>query len=254
MTSPCARKRTVRTWADRLWREPARDERGSAAVELGIGTVVVIAIAAIAVDLYALSKADASAAHIAVTMAEHVTREQAPDGGEMAALGRYLYEHELGAPGHLVFVVSAVQQAGNDDPAKVLWDDDTLRYGDTETTARLVTECRARGTRGWRRTLFGLGDDDPRVALPNNTVAIVVEVCAKLTLQGSLTGQFIGENIYRLHAAPVRDKGQSPPASPVHSSAGNAVGPWPSAGGGSLVGLTRAASGPAPVAATAGAA
>ena len=37
-------------------------------------------------------------------MADYVSVETAPDGDQMAALGRYLYEKELGAPAELVFL------------------------------------------------------------------------------------------------------------------------------------------------------
>ena len=189
-----------------------RDERGSAAVELGIGAVVVLVVAVLAFDLYTLVRADTASARIAATMADYVSRETAPDGDQIAALGQFLYERELSAPAALVYVVSAVHQPPGGDPAVALWDDDTIRLGGDEATADLVQECRSYGQGGWQESLLGTGPD--RLTLTANDVVIVVEVCAKLLLQGTLSSRVLTGNIYRLHALPARDTRQlpSPPA------------------------------------------
>ena len=179
---------------------------------------MVLAIAVLVIDVYSLVGARTASAQIATTMADYVSVETAPDGDQMAALGRYLYEKELGAPAELVFLISAVQQPPGDDAAAVaLWDDDTIRIGEAEKTAALAQECRLRGQQGWRLALLGQGDDRSIVLAPNDVV-VVVEVCAKLLRQGMLTSRFVTGNIYRLHALPARNTEQ-PPAQPVHSPA-----------------------------------
>ena len=186
----------------------ARDERGSAAVELGIGAIVLLGVAALAFDLYSLIRADTASARIAATMAEYVSRETAPDRDETAALGQFLYEQELGVPAALVYVVSAVHQPPGGVPAVALWDDDTIRLGGADETATLAQECRSYGQDGWQEVLLGSGSD--RLALAANDVVIVVEVCAKLLLQGTLSSRTFNGNIYRLHALPARDTRQLP--------------------------------------------
>ena len=41
-------------------------------------------------------------------------------------------------------------------------------------------------------------------------MVIIAEVCARLTVQGSLTGTFVDGDIYRVHAQPFRDSTQLP--------------------------------------------
>ena len=198
----------------RLLSRLARDEQGSAAIELGIGAVAVLVVAAAAFDLYSLVKADTATARIAATMADYVARETAPDGEEIRALGQFLYEQELSAPATLVYVVSAVHEPPGSDTAVALWNDDTVRLGEVEATTALVQECKTRGQAGWRTALLGTGTD--RLTLQADEVVVVVEVCAKLLRQGRLSADVLNGTIYRLHALPARDTAQLP-AAPVYA-------------------------------------
>ena len=193
-----------------------RDGRASAGIELGIGAVVVLAIAAVALDFYSLVEARTASARIAGTMADYVSIETDPDGDQMSALGRYLHESEFNAPAELVYRISAVQQPPGDDAAAVaLWEDDSIRIGDAEETASLAQECELRGQQGWRRSLLG-ESEERSIALAPNDVVVVVEVCAKLLRQGMLTSRFVTGNVYRLHALPARNPEQAP-AQPVYA-------------------------------------
>lgn len=196
----------------------ARDERASAAIELGIGAVVVLTVAVLAFDLYSLTRAYAASGRIAATMADYVSRETALDGDAIAALGQFLHEQELTGPSALVYVISAVRQPAGDEAAVALWDDDTIRFGTEATTAGLAQECRQRGQAGWREALLGGGEDG--LALTANDVVIVVEVCARLLLQGTISSRVFAGNIYRLHALPARDM-QSLPSAPAYAPTGD---------------------------------
>lgn len=147
-----------------------RGVRGSASLELAIGSFVLISIAMLAFDFYALVKADAAGARMAVTMADYLSFETAPDGDEIADLGRYLRERELGVPAVLVYVISAVRQPPGDAPSTVLWEDDSIRFGDDEATASLVETCRRRAADSWRDKLIGEGPY--RFALDANEVRV----------------------------------------------------------------------------------
>ena len=200
-----------------LWRA-ARDERGSAGIELGIGAVVVLTVAALAFDLYSRVGADTATARIAATMADYVSRETAPDGDEIAALGRFLHDRELKAPAALVYLISAVRQPPGNHPAETLWHDNTVRIGDAEVTGELVEDCTERGQAAWRDAVLGDRDDPGALALSANDVVIVVEVCARLLAQGTLTSRFVSGSIYRLRALSARDP-ETLPAAPVHTPA-----------------------------------
>ena len=213
-----------------------RDVRGSASIELAIGSVVLISAAALCFDLYSRVKADTAVARMAVTMADYVSRDADPDGNEMKALGAYLYDHELGVPANLVYVVTALHQPPGDPKPVVLWSDDTIRIGDSTATQEIAAGCAHFVADGGASNLdgFPMADDE---------VLVIAEVCAHLTREGFLTGEFIAGGIYRLHALPARDPDQQP-AAPVYAQragtyATAAVGaarggraartPWPAA-------------------------
>ena len=193
-----------------------REDRGAAALELAIGASVLIAVAALCFDLYARMNADTAVARAAVVMAEYVSMDPAPDGGALDALGRFLHAHELRVPADVVYVLTALRQppeAVGDGPrpaAEVLWIDDAIRIGDETVTGKLAERC----------TRFTGGEGD--ASLPDGFVMaagevfVIVEVCGRLTREGSITGRFVTGDLYRHHALPVRDPEQ-PPAAPVHA-------------------------------------
>ena len=188
----------------------ARDSRGAASIELALGAVVLISVSTLCFDLYSRIKADTAVARIAVTMADYVSRDVAPDGGEIKALGEFLYKNELGLPAALVYVVTALHQPPGDPlPAvQVLWwpDDNTIRIGDEEVTEMIADGC-AHFTDGGNATL-----PDSFLPMLPDEVLIIVEVCVRLTREGFLTGKFIAGDIYRLHALPARAPDQRPTA------------------------------------------
>ena len=186
-------------------RDFARDSRASAAVELAFGAVVLISISALCFDLYSRVKADTVSARLASTMADYVSRDAEPDGDELEALGEFLYKNELRLPANLVYAITAFRRPTGEPPVpvKVLWSDASIRFGDESETETIAGSC-ARYVE----------EDNP--ALPTEfdmaaeEVVIVVEVCARLTREGSLVGRFIGGEIYRLHVTPARDPSKSP--------------------------------------------
>ena len=198
----------------------ARDPRGAASIELALGAVVLISVSTLCFDLYSRIKADTAVARIAVTMADYVSRDVAPDGGEIKALGEFLYKNELGLPAALVYVVTALHQPSGDplsgDPlpaVQVLWwpDDNTIRIGDDAVTAEIAGKCAHFTDGGGNATL-----PDSFLPMSPDEVLIIVEVCVRLTREGFLTGKFIAGDIYRLHALPARDPDQRPTA-PVYA-------------------------------------
>ena len=196
----------------------ARSERGGAALELAFGGVAVVSIAAVCFDLYARIEATVASARVAVSMADYVSRDTAPNGNEMAALGRFLHTHELGVPSAMVYVVSAFHQPPGDPlPAvELLWSDDTVRVGPADLTENLASGCTRLAEGGNAALPAGFTD-----GISGGETVIVAEVCVRLTREGSLTGTFVAGDIYRLHALPARG-GDPRPAAPAHTSAPNA--------------------------------
>ena len=196
----------------------ARDRRGSAAIEVALGAVALIGVSAVCFDLYSRVNADTAVSRMAATMADYVSRDTAPVGAELAALGAFLHEHELGVPADLAYVITALRQpAGNPLPAvEVLWSDDSIRIGDATTTAALAAGCTRRVTE----------DDDANLnaalpatfAMSAGEVLVIAEACVRLTREGSLTGRFVAGDIYRLHAVPARDP-SNPPSAPAYPTA-----------------------------------
>ena len=191
----------------------ARDSRGAATIELGLGAVALISISTLCFDLYSRIKADTAAARMAVTMADYVSRETAPSGDEIKALGEYLHRHELGVPADVVYVVTALRQPPGDPlPAiTVHWSDASIRVGDSTATTSIAADCPQFGAEGGAATV------PSGFAMSPGEVIIVAEVCARLTREGSITGRFVAGDIYRLHALPARETGTIP-AKPVHTA------------------------------------
>ena len=182
-----------------------RDTRGSA-VELGIGSVLVFAIFMLSFDLYGLINSQTTALRIAATMADYVSRDEAPDLSRMRSLGQFLHDHDLPAPGSLVFVVSAFRRPTASDPIQLLWSDDSIRIGEPDTTQDIADNCPGQVD----------SHNNPDLAagftMDAEETLIVVETCIRLSAQGSFTGKFADGDIYGLYAVPSRTAGVAAPA------------------------------------------
>ena len=191
-----------------------RDRRGSASIELALGAVALIGVSALCFDLYSRVNADTAVSRMAATMADYVSRDTAPDKAELAALGAFLHERELGVPADLAYVITALRQpAGNPLPAvEVLWSDASIRIGNAIATAALAGGCPRRVTTDANANLHAALP--ATFAMAAGEVLVIAEACARLTREGSLTGRFVVGDIYRLHAVPVRDP-SNPPSAPA---------------------------------------
>ena len=184
------------------------------AIEIALGAVALIGVSAACFDLYSRVNADTAVSRMAATMADYVSRDTAPDGAELAALGAFLHEHELGVPADLAYVITALRQpAGNPLPAvEVLWSDNSIRIGDATTTAALAAGCTRRVTEDDQANLHAALP--ATFAMAAGEALVIAEACARLTREGSLTGRFVAGDIYRIHAVPVRDP-SNPPSAPA---------------------------------------
>ena len=189
----------------------ALDTRASAGLELAIGAVVLLGVAALCFDLYTRVEADTAAARVAATMADYVSRGPDTEGGTLDGkalrkLGKFLRAHELG-DADLVLVVSALGRSAGKRAAKALWSD-TLHFGKREVTRALAKRC-SRFVETTKK-----GKARPAKPLPGKftldagEVVAVVELCAR---PGGAAGSLAGD-IYRHHVLPVREPEKAFPA------------------------------------------
>ena len=192
----------------------ARDTCGAASIELALGAVVLLGIAALCFDLYSRVGAGTAGVRMAVTMADYVSRDTAPDGDELAALGEFLHAHELGIPADLVYVLTALRRPPGDPPPaiEVLWTDNSIRIGDETATDAIAGNC----ARYFDEGGTGVLPENFKSGMASGEVLIVAEVCARLRREGSLTGRFVAGDIYCFHALPARDPNEAP-AAPVYA-------------------------------------
>ena len=189
------------------------DARASAALELAIGAVALVSVAALCLDLYSSVEDDTAAARVAATMADYVSRGPDTDGGTLDGaalkhLGTFLHTHEL-AGSDIVFVVSAARKRPGHSQ-ELLWTDDTLRFGDETRTAALAPGC----------SRVGGSPTTSAVSLKSlDYVEVIVEVCARRSGVGAL----IGGSIYRFYVLPARAPEKGLPAPQYTSRAGDEV-------------------------------
>ena len=205
----------------------ARDTRAAAGLELALGcALALLPVAYACFDLYSRVEADTIGARLAVTMADYVSRGPDTDGGELdgdalKALGKFLHEYELNAPADLVFVITVLRKPSGttDPPVKVLWSDDTIRFGDETVTAELAGQCpQYVENSGGQKTAKDRAD----FKMAAGEALVIVEVCARLTREGSLTGRFVTGDVYRLHILPLRTPEEDVP-SPTYTTAAAVV-------------------------------
>ncbi|MYF30519.1 MAG: hypothetical protein F4169_17055 [Gammaproteobacteria bacterium] len=201
------------SFATNTLRAFALDTRASAGIELAIGAVVLVSVAALCFDLYTRVEADTAAARVAATMADYVSRGpdtegDALDRSALKSLGQFLREHSLGAS-DAVLVVSALRR----DPGtarravKVLWSD-ILHFGRKKVTRKLAPGCSRfvqTSKKGRARPAKPLPG---RFTLAAGEVVAVVELCAR---PGGAAARLAGD-IYRHHVLPVREPEKAFPA------------------------------------------
>lgn len=172
---------------------------GGATLELALGVVALLAVAMVTFDLYTRIETDSAGARMAAAMADYVSRETAPDGDQMVALGTFLRDRETGDRVDLVYAVTSIRQAAGDPlpPPKVDWVD-TIRLGTATATDALARACGTFGAAGAAAAL------PQGFAMAASDAVVVAEVCMKIRASETLTRLFAAGNIHRLHALPVR--------------------------------------------------
>ena len=139
-----------------------RAQRGVAALELALGTVIVLGLAVLFLAVYERVDAHVSTQRVAQQMAEYVSRASQPTGTEIDAYVRYLRREEV--PEHaLVIQISGLHKETDDDTDIVEWTD-TVKVGEAAATADMEKQCTAKGA---------------NASLATDEHAVVVRACAK---------------------------------------------------------------------------
>ncbi len=180
------------------------DWRGVASIEGAFGTVVMIAVSLVALDLYRLASAQTTTMHIAVSLADTVSREE-PLGlteaelrQKMNAFVQSLSEllHEEQFPtANANFTVAAVYKDPGSASLTALWSKEVALLGTTDP----LTSCGPANQTNEIKL-----DTDP-VALPaeftmaDRETVIVAEVCVERT------GTAFSGEVYAHYIVPSRD-------------------------------------------------
>lgn len=185
----------------------ARDTRGSAAIELALGAVGLVAVAVGAFSVYSRIEANSATPRAAMVMAEYVSRHKETSGAEIDALARVLRDQELGADTATVFRISAIRRgSGATSVPTVHWVEE-VEIGDSTATTELAEDCGSYGDEGSNATLGS------HFTLDENSVAFAVEVCTRYRGLGSLGGMLAGDIRYH-HVLPTRHPDETTPARP----------------------------------------
>ena len=184
-----------------------RRTEGGATLELALGVVALLTVASVTFDLYTRVETDSAGTRMAAAMADYVSRETAPDGDQMVALGTFLRDRETGDRVDLVYAVTSIrQEAGDPLPAPTVDWVDTIRLGTATETDALARACGTFGAAGAAAAL------PQGFAMAASDAVVVAEVCMKLRASETLTRLFAAGNIRRLHALPVRQADTRLPA------------------------------------------
>ncbi len=165
-----------------------RDRRGVAAIEFALGTVVMVSTSLLALDLYRLASTQITITHVAVSLADTVSRAEPPGLTEaqlrqqmddfVLSLSELLHEEQF-PTSNANFVVAAVYKDPNPTTSlTALWRKEKVLLPDTTSP---LTSCAAANQTN-EITL----ETNP-VALPagftmaDREIVIVAEVCVERT-------------------------------------------------------------------------
>ena len=177
--------------------------RGSSAIELALGSVLVLAVFVLVFDVYLRIKGTGAVARIATVVGESVALDPAPTLARLGELARHLHVHEVRSPSDLVLVITVLGVNPGSMPATraPVWTISSVRSGDPLRMNAIAASC--------SRVVDAAGEvrlGSPfRDASASSQPLVVVETCARLRREGSLTGRFLSPVIYRLSSIPVRD-------------------------------------------------
>ncbi len=170
-----------------------RDRRGAAAIELALGTVVMVAASLLALDLYLLAGMQTTTTHVAVSLADTVSRKEpappAPGGLTETQLRRKMSDfvqslsdllHEEQFPtANASFVVAAVyKNPGPPASLTALWSKEVVVLSDA---ASPLTSCAAANQTNEIKIHANPITLPAGFTMADREIVIVAEVCVERT-------------------------------------------------------------------------
>ena len=174
-----------------------RDRRGSVSVEFVIGSIAIVTATVAGVDLYRVIDARSVALQAAITMAEYVSLESAPQAAFIDDLATFSYQNEIALPSRAAFVVSAVSRADAtelepDPPVVVRWNRKTAVGEDPESPPlELADSCGRLGESSDGEAVL-----QAELGMEPGEMVVVVEVCVDLLPGAFVGGRLLSSTLY----------------------------------------------------------
>ena len=165
-----------------------RDRRGAAAIELALGTVVMIAASLLALDLYRLAGMQTTTTHVAVSLADTVSRKE-PSGLTQAQLRQTMNDfvqnlskllHEEQFPTSNASFVVAVVYKDPGPPASLtaLWSKEEVVLPDATSS---LTDCAPANQTNEIKIHTNPVTLPTDFSMADREIVIVAEVCVERT-------------------------------------------------------------------------
>ena len=186
------------------------DQRGVAAIECALGTVVMVAASLLALDLYRLAGTQTTIAHVAVSLADTVSRAEPPGltepelrqtmDGFVQSLAELLHEEQF-PTANANFVVAAVYKAPGSTSLTALWSKEVVLLGTNQTP---LTSCQSANQQNEIKISTNPVALPTGFSMTDREIVIVAEVCVERT-----NTAFPGE-VYAHYIVPSRDDALAP--------------------------------------------
>ncbi len=167
-----------------------RDQRGGASIESALGTVVMIAASLLALDLYRLASAQTTTAHVAVSLADVVSRKE-PAGLTEAQLrlrmtafiqniSELLHEEQFPTSNTSVVAAAVYKNPGPPAALTTLWSNQVTLLGSTTSSLTSCNPASQTNEINIHASPVTLPTDFTN-AMQDREIVIVVEVCVERT-------------------------------------------------------------------------
>lgn len=182
-----------------------RDRRGVASLESALGAVVMVTASLLALDLYRLADTQTTIMHVAVSVADTVSREEPPGLTEtelrqkmdafVQSLAELLHKEQFPTSNANIVVAAVYKEPGTALP-RALWSKEVVLLGPTNTpltacqSANQTNEIKIHTNPATLPADFTMADDE---------IVIVAEVC----VEGTSTA--FPEAVYAHYIVPSRD-------------------------------------------------
>ena len=163
-----------------------RDRRGGASIESALGTVVMIAVSLLALDLYRLASAQTTIMHVAVSLADTVSREEPPGLTEaelrqkmdafVQGLSELLHEEQF-STANANFTVAAVYKDPGSASLTALWNKEVVLLGTTNP----LTSCESANQTNEIKLETNPVTLPAGFTMTDREIVIVAEVCVERT-------------------------------------------------------------------------